>query len=187
MSQQSEFLQQYAAQVREIIRELESWSHLPPATLIHQPQIGKWSAAQCLQHLNVYCDYYIPAMKDAIEKSKNGQGFSLKSGIIGSYFVKLMKLDQENKVAKPMKSPKNAIPSETPDAQAEIKTFLRHQQELLDLLDRAENTDINLVRIPTSLTKLIRMRLGDTFAFFIEHEKRHIAQGRKAISTELRP
>jgi hypothetical protein len=39
---------------------------------------------------------------------------------------------------------------------------------------------------PTSLSPLIRMRLGDTFAFVIAHLERHVLQAEQALQTNRR-
>lgn len=181
MKDQKEFLQQYASEVRNIIREMESWSHQEENNLQQYPAPGKWSAIQCVQHLNVYSRYYLNAIEKAIKTAPSVAGHDVKFGPVGKYFVKLMKTNDKGIVNKPMKSPKNAVPELLPNVKSEISEFIQHQQKLLILLQHAENLDINQIRIPTSIMKMIRMKLGDTFAFFIEHEKRHMIQGRKAL------
>ncbi|MBX7052241.1 MAG: DinB family protein [Flavobacteriales bacterium] len=181
MNAQTNFLQQYATDVRNIIREMESWGHLSHEKLQLQPNAGQWSVAQCVQHMNVYSRYYLPTIEAALNRAQATPGSAIQSGLLGKYFIQLMKLDEHGRVTKSMKSPKNAIPVLLPNVEEEISEFIQHQHQLLNLLHRAQNTDINQIRIPTSIMKMIRMRLGDTFAFFIEHEKRHMAQGRKAL------
>lgn len=38
--------------------------------LQQQPGPGKWSAVQCLEHLNTYGRYYLPALDQAIKKAE---------------------------------------------------------------------------------------------------------------------
>jgi hypothetical protein len=40
----------------------------------------------------------------------------------------------------------------------------------------AKNTDLNKIKIPISLTNLIKLKLGDVFQFIITHNERHLAQ-----------
>ncbi|MBL0316843.1 MAG: DinB family protein [Flavobacteriales bacterium] len=181
MKDQKEFLQQYASEVRNIIREMESWSHQEENNLQRYPAPGKWSAIQCVQHLNVYSRYYLKAIEKELKTAPTVSGHEVKSGPLGRYFIKLMKTNDNGIVTKPMNSPKNAVPELLPNVKSEISEFIQHQQKLLILLQQSEKIDINQIRIPTSIMKMIRMKLGDTFAFFIEHEKRHMIQGRKAL------
>ncbi len=166
-----------------IIREMESWSHREENNLQRYPAPGKWSAIQCVQHLNVYSRYYLKAIEKELKTAPTVSGHEVKSGPLGRYFIKLMKTNDKGIVIKPMKSPKNAVPELLPNVNSEISEFIQHQQKLLILLQQSEKIDINQIRIPTSIMKMIRMKLGDTFAFFIEHEKRHMIQGRKALES----
>ena len=49
---------------------ISEWQMLQPAKLLKQPGENKWSAAQCLEHLNSYGRYYLPAIESAINKAK---------------------------------------------------------------------------------------------------------------------
>ena len=54
--------------------------------------------------------------------------------------------------------------------------FIAQQNTLLDLLHQAKNVSLNKVKIETSLSSLIKIKLGDTFQFFINHIIRHLKQ-----------
>ena len=62
-----------------------------------------------------------------------------------------------------------------------INEFIEQQQQLWTLLDRARQYNLNEVRIPITLSKLIKLKLGDTFRFLVAHEQRHMIQARNAI------
>jgi hypothetical protein len=73
-------------------------------------------------------------------------------------------------------SPKNARPdnfatSPTPSA---INEFIRQQKEILELL--AQAAEVNLTKTITSLTNLIRLRLGDTLRVVVYHNWRNVEQ-----------
>ena len=65
---------------------------------------------------------------------------------------------------------------EVPTAAEAAKQFLAHQEELLRLVQAAGRADLGRVRVPISLTPLIRLKLGDTFRFVIAHQQRHFQQ-----------
>lgn len=62
-----------------------------------------------------------------------------------------------------------------------INEFIDHQKKLLQLLDTARSRDLNAIRIPITITKFIKLKLGDTFRFLVAHEQRHLVQARNAI------
>ena len=57
-----------------------------------------------------------------------------------------------------------------------IDICLQQQQEILDLLKLSESKSLQAIRIPTTLSKWIRMNAGDTFHFIIQHNLRHLKQ-----------
>jgi hypothetical protein len=63
-----------------------------------------------------------------------------------------------------------------------LEVFLTQQSELLEALEMSHQVSLNKVRIGTTLSRLIRLKLGDTFRFFINHQMRHIEQINKIIT-----
>ena len=140
------------------------------------PNPEKWSTAQIIEHLNFYARYYL----DAINRKQNQntappRGY-FQSGWLGGYFTKLMKPLPDHTLPKKMKAPSNATPSPAPDAEEMLLEFLEHQQHLLSLLEQAKKHDINAIRIPISISPFIKLKLGDTYAFLIAHQERHLLQ-----------
>lgn len=161
------------------------WQMLPPGLLAAKPSPEQWSAAQCLEHLNIYGRYYLPAIEKAIEEAKQGgsrpaENFS--SGWLGAYFTKIMSPEQDGNLKMKMKSPKNAVPSHSPDPRAMLAEFIDQQEKLLQLLDAAASVNLNRVRIPISIAPWLRLKLGDTFLFFTAHIRRHLLQAERAMT-----
>lgn len=169
-------LESLQADVRQIILEADRLKSIPPTDLQKTPAPGKWSVAQVLEHLNFYNRFYIPAIEQKLHLSQRGPSASFTPGWLGNYFTNIMKPKPDNSIPKKMKSPKNAEPAAQPDAKAMLDEFISHQHHLLNLLKIAKSANLNSIRIPTSLSKLITLKLGDTFRFFIAHQQRHFVQ-----------
>ena len=162
--------------VREILLQCTALQNTHAALLLQQPQPGSWSVAQVLEHLNIYARYYITAIEEKLHLNQSGPNQNFTPGWLGNYFTNLMKPTDEKTVKSKMKSPANAVPSVQPDALAMLNEFINHQHHLLNLLQIARTANLDYNRIPISLTKLIKLKLGDTFRFFIAHEQRHFLQ-----------
>ena len=85
-------------------------------------------------------------------------GFNSKfqPGFFGNYFTKMMQPDASNKVKNKMKAAKS-------------------------LLDTARNTDMAEIKVPISISRLIKLTLGDTFRFVIAHQLRHFIQIKEVL------
>ncbi|MEA5425430.1 DinB family protein [Arcicella lustrica] len=149
-------------------------------SVLLKPSInGGWSIAQCLEHLNTYSRYYLPVIKKALINQPQQEGsLVFKSSYLGAYFTQLME-PKEN--MKKMKAAKNHSPVTNLDAYAVVAEFIEHQEELLNLLKQSVAIDMNAIRIPISITKWIRLKLGDVFQFLIAHNQRHIVQAKRNL------
>ena len=58
--------------------------------------------------------------------------------------------------------------------------FEAHLIHLVNLLESSKEKEILNKRIATTLSKLIRIKTGDTFRFVINHNERHLRQAMKA-------
>lgn len=136
---------------------------------------GGWSVAQCLEHLNSYGDYYLPQIEKALH-NKQSNSTTFTSGWLGDYFTKSM----DPTAGKKMKALKGHIPAAALDVHKVVAEFIHQQETLLRYLRTAHNADLN-VRIPITISKLIRLKLGDVFQFLIMHDERHIQQANRNL------
>jgi hypothetical protein len=138
--------------------------------------------AQILEHLNIYSRYYITAIEQKLHLNQSGPNVDFVPGWLGNYFTKLMKPKEDNTLVKKMKAPKDAVPSAQQNATAMLQEFVSHQHHLLNLLQIAKTANLDYNRVPTSLSKFISLKLGDTFRFFVGHEQRHFLQINGVVS-----
>ena len=139
---------------------------------------GGWSVIQNLEHLNLYYEYYNPAIRQSLEQAKKDDSASLfTSGWLGSYFTKSMDYRGKGKV----KAFKDYIPKEELNPKEVMDKFLENQEELVRLLDLAKDHNLTKIKTAISLTKWVKMRLGDVFQFVIMHNERHIVQAQSRV------
>lgn len=138
-----------------------------------------WSVLECLEHLNWYGNFYLPEIKNRIETSSTKTTAEFKSGWLGNYFAQsMLPKDNLNK----MKAFKSMNPIHSSLSKNTVTVFIDQQKQLLDLLDSAKEIDLNKVKTSISITKLIKLKLGDTFRFLIYHNKRHLVQAKKVLA-----
>src|SRR5699024_1433520 len=111
-----------------------------------------------IEHLNRFGQFYIPEIKQRIAHSKIGPSETFKSGLLGNYFAKSMLPKPD---MKKMKSPKAMNPQNSKLSRDVLDTFLHQQEQLLKLLERAKSIDLTKTKASTSLSKIMKFRLGD--------------------------
>lgn len=149
-----------------------------PEELNHRPASRSWSALECFEHLNRYGDFYLPQIERAIESSGRSPEETFKSGLLGDYFAKMM-LPRE-KLNK-MKTFRDKDPFGSKLDKTTIEKFIRQQEQLLDLLSRASQVSLSRTKTAISISKILKLRLGDTFRVVIYHNQRHLMQAQKAL------
>lgn len=182
-----ELVAQLQEQTEEILNiAIQQWQMLNPSVFKQQPAEGSWSAMQCLGHLNTYGDYYLPAIEKAIAQAKQENKTATQNftpGWLGNYFTNLMMPNEKGIPSKKMKAQKNYTTNNEGNSDCTIAKFIDQQEKLISLLEESKSVDLNAIRIPISIAKFIKLKLGDVFMFLIAHNIRHVRQAERAIAT----
>lgn len=168
-------LEELQADVRHLILATTYLQKEDPELLAMVPAPGRWSAIQVLEHLNSYGRYYLPAIKRSMRVNKAPKE-KFTPGWFGNYFTRIMKPGPGGTVRNKMRAPKAHRPPAVLDIKPVMDDFMDQQQQLLNLLEQAKQKNIGAIRTPISISRFIKLKLGDTFRFLIAHEQRHFLQ-----------
>lgn len=160
-------------QTRENLNVIERFKDLSNSQLNYKKHTQTWSVLECIEHLNMYGDYYLPQLEKSISNSKFKKDEFFKTGVFGNYFTKLM---EPKSGKKKMKTHKDKNPIGNHLSKQVIEEFISQQNETLKLLEWARSVSLNKNKTSISISKLIKLKLGDTFNFVIAHNKRHLEQ-----------
>jgi hypothetical protein len=158
---------------RKNLNEAENLKQLSHVELNWKPEQESWSMLECIEHLNLYGDFYLPEIENRIRQSKYPTTPNFKSGWLGNYFAKSM-LPRE-KLNK-MKTFKDKNPLGSQLDKTTLDRFIQQQKKTLDLLDKARKASLNRTKTSVSISKWITLKLGDTFRVVIYHNQRHLVQ-----------
>ena len=168
----------------ELILEkaISNWQLVPHSKFALKPSAETWSANECLQHLNSYGRYYLPAIEESLKKAtSNSSANHFSSGWLGNYFTKLMLPDTNGLASKKMKAPKDHQPKQILESHLVLTEFIDQQEKLLQLLQMAKQVDLNKSKIGISIAPFIKLKLGDVFMFLVAHLARHTNQAERAL------
>lgn len=171
-------LQDLKAQTEKHISTIRQFQEFSDEQLNFRKSENSWTILECIEHLKKYADYYYPLMQTNIQESNTHSKEIFSTGILGNYFANSMLV---TKKTKKMKTPKDKNPLGEQLSRENISYFLQQQDFLLDILEKAENVNLEKVKIPISIAKLIKLKLGDTLRFVIYHNERHIIQAQNVL------
>lgn len=100
----------------------------------------------------------------------------------GNYFANVLKVN-DGKIKK-IKSPKDKNPGNSSLNSTTTDRFIKQLKFLKSLLVQAQIMDLTKVKTAISLTRLIRLRLGDTLRVVVYHIERHIMQAEKVLQQQ---
>ena len=140
-----------------------------------RPEQGRWSICECLDHLNITAELYLPVIDGAIAKSRS-QGLlgdvPARRGLIGGWIVRFSEPPPKRRV----KAPKVFLPKAEQPLDSVVPKFIELQDRLVERLRQANGLDLWRTKIRSPAIALLRLSLGETFALMTAHERRHLWQ-----------
>lgn len=183
VSTSKKLLQDLLEITRENLNIVENLKNHPSDCLNWKQNPESWSVLECIEHLNRYGDFYIPEITNKIKTSTYKSSEVFKSNWLGKYFSKSVSYNEDLNKMKTFKS-MNPI-----NSKLNIKTlekFISQQHQIIELLDKSKSINLDKTKTAISISKLIKLRLGDTFRVLIYHNERHIRQAEKTLKKASR-
>ena len=178
-----ELIEELIKKTRININKAEGFNNLTDKELNYKESKDQWSILECIEHLNIYGDFYNPTIKESIEKTNTTATKLFKSGVIGNYFVNLISPKEKLKKMKTLKV-NNPLGSHL--EKNVIDKFINQQKECLELIEKSKNINLTKTKTAISITKLIKLKLGDTFRFITAHNERHLLQAENILNKASR-
>ncbi|MDA1121043.1 MAG: DinB family protein [Bacteroidetes bacterium] len=153
---------------------------LPFDTLKFRPAKGKWSILDCIEHLNLTFDIYLPRVKAAVD-SANKKSNNYSSGFFGDRMVTAME-PIKNTINNPMQTFRNMNPERSKrDPRTTIVQFYQYMEALEEQLLKSEDLDLGRPKVKSAIGLILRFKLGDCYRFLLAHSERHLLQCRKIM------
>ena len=176
-----ELLNDLAIDIRRVKEAAQFFTAADKNKLVYAPDKGRWSVVQILEHLNAYNRHYLPVVEKELSVITYDANAWFTSGYWGEKFTKMMKPDNVYEIKNKMKTQKTMTFPNSLNVDTVLTEFVAGQDKLLQLLELAQGKDLAKIHIPITLTKLIKLRLGDTLRFLTAHEQRHMIQARNTL------
>ncbi|HEV8381426.1 MAG TPA: DinB family protein [Gemmatimonadales bacterium] len=155
-------------------------SGLSAAAFNWHPGKGRWSIADCLQHLNVGVSKTLPAFDEAIARGRAKAQYASGPFKYG-WFSRMVAGSMEPPPKFRMKTVAMLkVPSTATYRAAELlPEFARVRDQLAARVRQADGLDLARVRTISPVNRLLRLPLGAYFQFIIAHDRRHLWQARQ--------
>lgn len=173
---------QVAAELEECsVRAGRLAGPLSPDKLSTRPQPGSWSVAECLDHLSLTTEAYLPRLDEALADVRN-QGLTGSGPFRMEWTARLLRFMLEPPARLRTRTSAPFVPSGTTPEQA-LPRFLALQKTLLTKLHDAAGLALDRVKIRSPFAERVRYNLYSAFVLIAVHERRHLWQAEKAIES----
>lgn len=163
----------------------KKFSHLNEQQKNWRKDNDSWSLNEIFAHLNEFSAYYHPAFTSKINRTRFTEPKDIFiSSPLGRSAWKSMKLGNAQNIKRKFKSPRAYNPLNNPELVSgkDIETFQNSQHELLDIIDKAATVNMRKVKIPISISKIVRLKLGDALLYVVYHNERHMQQALNVLN-----
>ncbi len=156
---------------------------LSETQLAWRPKPDGWSIAECLSHLNVSIDRYLPVLDGAIERGREG-GMTGRGPFRHGFIVNQIIRSMEPPPSWRASAPTLLRPRPNPPAEQMLPRFVQGQDALIQRVRAANGLHLARIRITSPASRFFRMSLGQCFGLLAAHQRRHLWQARGIRDTD---
>lgn len=172
-------IDELAIALRKQIARTKEIQQMPAELLLKRQAAGKWNTLEVFEHMNLSSGVYARGLAKVLaEKAdRHPANAEFKPGIIGDFSTRSMLPEADGRIAWRMKTLRMFDPPKQHGASSDSLTrFIALCEEFIRLLESARTTDLNRLKVVSSLGPIIRFKAGDAFRFPIAHQQRHFLQ-----------
>jgi DinB family protein len=180
-TQKSQWLDELFQVEREVRVDL---GKLSPEQFNWRPAEGKWSVAECIDHLAVTTGLMLEKAKPVLEKAradgKTGQG-PYRYGMLGGWFVKMM--EQPGK--RPMPSPRNFAPGSDLVKAEVLARYAAVMKGFAQAIESSYDLPLDQLKAGSAAERggWLKFGVAAWYAASLAHHRRHVAQARRVMGT----
>jgi hypothetical protein len=166
---------------RNSLQVIELFQGLYSHQLNLRLESDRWSIAECIVHLNLFSETFVPMIVDSCECARAEGWFCdgpFKMDVVG----RLLKYALEPP------SKWNAVtsaafePTVVEPLDRVVPTFLELQSQLTQIIEETSGLDLNRIKIVSPVSSHVRYNLYSCFLILAAHQRRHLWQAEQTRS-----
>ena len=140
------------------------------------PTAARWSIAQCLVHLGIIGNRYLPCLDETIERAQSDGLVSrgtFRYGFVERWIVQATEPPPRIR----LRTPVSARPPDDQPLAVVRENFSLLHEELKKRIRASNGLDLARAKVASPYVKSLKMGLGPCIEFLLAHERRHLWQG----------
>lgn len=146
-----------------------------------RPDPSSWSAAECLSHLSISTDMFLPVLQNALDDARRRgltTGRTPKMDLLG----RILRWFLEPPIRRRVKTAAPFVPRSVRAKAEAFGEFATLQARLTELLHAARGVDLSNVKIVSPFDKRVKYNLYSAFRIIVAHQRRHLWQAEHTVA-----
>lgn len=149
-----------------------------------RPHPSSWSASECIAHLNISTELFLPVLRQAIDDAR-GRGLTARGEPSMDLLGRILRWFLEPPVRSRVKTSAPFVPKAVRAKAESMAEFSSLQSKLLALVREASDLPLSQLKVVSPFDKRVRYNVFSALRIIAAHQRRHLWQGEQAVA-ELR-
>lgn len=164
-------------------------NNIPDDAWEERTEPAHWSVAECVAHLNLTSEAYIPRIRAAIAEARAmtaPKATEYKKDLAGGFFAMMVgpiPMLGKIRIGK-VKTTKDFVPAGSHPKQITLTTFRHDQDLLIELVREGDGLPLDKVKIKSPFGEKISYNCYSAFVILHRHEHRHLDQAQLVWSRD---
>ena len=141
-----------------------------------QPAPGSWSVGQCLEHLCIMNEVYLPPISTVLKEKPDSPVEKITPGWFGGWFIR--NFAEPTSGSRRVRAPAKIRPASQVEVSV-LDRFLSGNQSCRDLIVRAGSKNVDRIRFWNPFIPGLRFSVGTGLQIIVSHERRHLLQAER--------
>lgn len=146
-----------------------------------RPSTSSWSVAECIAHLSISTEMFIPVLREALADAKKRKLVSdrpPKMDLLG----RILRWFLEPPIRQRVKTTAPFVPRSVRAKSEAFGEFASLQGKLGELIQDSRGVDLRKVKISSPFDRRVRYNLYSAFRILVAHQRRHLWQAEQAVA-----
>jgi len=160
------------------------FASLTPEEAVARPRPGAWSPSECLDHLTLTAEAFLPLIDAEISRAAKYGDKPYIPGWLGHWFLRQIDVPETAKTSA-FRAPPQFVPKTSRAGSESVAAFVLAHEALLSRIPQLVPLDLRRIRVRSPFAAWTTYPLGLVCYLIPAHCRRHLAQARKSYSESV--
>ncbi|HVS32073.1 MAG TPA: DinB family protein [Thermoanaerobaculia bacterium] len=152
-----------------------------PRLFTVRPDLSSWSAAECLAHLSISTEMFLPVLRGAIDEGRR-RGLAATRKPRMDWLGAILRWFLEPPVRRRVRTSAPFVPRAVRARGEALSEFTSLQKKLRDLVAEARDLELGRLKVVSPFDRRVRYNVYSAFRIIIAHQRRHLWQAEQAVT-----